>query len=43
MRLKISETPCSASSAKPIGTSAYTGQRIRPPAFDDISSLTYES
>ena len=29
-----------ASSPKPSGTSAYTGQRIRPPEFDDISPDT---
>ena len=40
MRLISSDTPCSPSSAKPSGTSAYTGQRIRPPALDDISPLS---
>ena len=38
MRLISSDTPCSASSAKPTGSSTYTGQRIRPPALLDISA-----
>ena len=43
MRLMISETPCSAISAKPTGSSSLTGQRIRPPAFDEASLMRQES
>ena len=43
MRLMISEMPCSAISAKPTGSSSLTGQRTRPPAFDDCSPIRQES
>jgi hypothetical protein len=36
-----SERPCSVSRKNPTGTSARAGQRIRPPALLDISSLTH--
>ena len=39
MRLMISETPCSAIRQKPTGSSSFTGQRTRPPAFDDASLM----
>jgi hypothetical protein len=39
MRLISSDSACSSSSMKPAGSAAYTGQRIRPPAFCDISPL----
>ena len=35
-----STTPCSSSSEKPTGISRYTGQRIRPPALEDISPVS---
>ena len=38
-RLINSDRPCNPSRMKPMGTRAYTGQRIRPPAFCDISPL----
>ena len=43
MRLMISEMPCSAIRAKPTGSSSLTGQRIRPPALDDASSICQDS
>ena len=43
MRLMSSEMPCSAISAKPSGSMSLTGQRIRPPAFDDVSSMRQDS
>ena len=39
MRLMISEMPCRAIRAKPTGSSSLTGQRIRPPAFDEASLM----
>src|SRR6476620_12664779 len=39
-RLISSETPWMPSNAKPIGTNAKTGQRIKPPSLDDISPVT---
>ena len=43
MRLMISEMPCSAISAKPTGSSSFTGQRISPPALDEVSLIRQES
>ena len=43
MRLMISEMPCSAISAKPTGSISLTGQRTRPPAFDDVSPIFQDS
>ena len=37
MRLISSEIACSTSSASPAGSSIFTGQRISPPGFCDIS------
>ena len=39
----ISEIPWMQSSTTPIGISAFTGQRIRPPALADISCTRHES
>ena len=39
-RLISSEIAWMPSSAKPSGSSANTGQRIRPPAFDEYSFIT---
>jgi len=39
-RLTNSDRLCSNSRAKPTGISKYTGQRIKPPALDDISPET---
>ena len=43
MRLMISEIPCSAISAKPTGSSNFTGQRIRPPALVETSPIRQDS
>ena len=40
MRLISSEMPCNPSRKSPVGNNANTGQRIRPPAFEDISPVT---
>ncbi len=40
MRLISSDTPWMPSSVSPKGSSANTGQRIRPPALDDTSLVT---
>src|SRR5215211_5794432 len=37
MRLITSDTPCSASNAKPSGIRSFTGQRKSPPASLEIS------
>ena len=42
-RRTISATPCSASSAKPIGRTSLTGQRTSPPALDDTSPMRHDS
>ena len=43
MRLMSSEMPCSAISAKPTGSMSFTGQRIRPPALDELSPIRHDS
>ena len=40
MRLINSDRPYNPSSARPSGNIANTGQRIKPPALDDISLVT---
>lgn len=42
MRLISSDTACSTSRPRPSGSSIFTGQRIRPPGFCDISFVASE-